>query len=170
MSALTIRAFFNGEIFTPQASSANNIKLLEPNQVYVIEPEKPRSYASHKHHFAWLNTAFLNLPEKHVGLFTNSEHLRKYALIKTGFCLVKDFPVLSMAEAERTETVARALADKYSIVVVQDKLVRVFTAQSQSVTGMGGKRFQESKSAIREYIAALIGVEPIELDRAKDYD
>ena len=50
--------------------------------------------------------------------------------------------------------------DEFSYVTIEGATVTHLTAQSQSMKAMGKKRFEESKQAILEYIADLIGVEP----------
>jgi hypothetical protein len=50
--------------------------------------------------------------------------------------------------------------DNYAIVTVQNAVVNVFTAQSQSTKAMGRKEFAESKSRVLYIAAGLIEVSP----------
>jgi hypothetical protein len=57
-------------------------------QTYKMAEQYDRSAASHAHQFAWLHDAWLSLPERYRNepWAQTSEHLRKYALIRTGYC------------------------------------------------------------------------------------
>jgi hypothetical protein len=130
-------------------------------ELYPLEESYGRSQASHGHQFAWLHEAWMSLPERFKAepWAQTSEHLRKYALIRTGYCDTTTFACGSRAEAERWAKNLRPF-DEYSIVAIEGTTVQRFTAQSQSMRAMGGKRFNASKAAILDFIAGLIGVEP----------
>ena len=92
----------------------------------------------------------------------SSEHLRKYALIKTGFCDTQTWVCGSKAEATRWAANMRP-EDEYSIVVAQGNTVLRFIAKSQKMRAMGAQEFQASKTAIMDFIAGLLDVAPAEL-------
>ena len=125
---------------------------------YMIREHAERSGESHRHHFACIREAWLNLPEQHCGLpySYSPEHLRKYALIRTGYCDTQSFVCGSKAEAERWAANIRPM-DEFSLVTVQECLVVRQTAQSQSKKAMGSHVFQESKQAVLEFLAGMIG-------------
>lgn len=125
---------------------------------YMLAPFEQRSTASHNHEFGWLHEAWLNLPEHLSGDFASSEHLRKWALIRAGYSDSQSHVCSSKAEALRLAAFLRPI-DEFSVVIVSNCVVTRFTAQSQSKRAMGAKLFQESKTAIMEVIARLIGVE-----------
>ncbi len=132
---------------------------------YRMEAIEARSWASHAHQFAWLHyDAWLNLPERYAKepWAQSSEHLRKYALISTGFCNTQTWVCGTKAEAMRWAANMRP-EDEYSIVVAQGPTVVRYTAKSQSVRAMGAKDFQASKTAILDFIAGLLGVDAAEL-------
>lgn len=131
-------------------------------QVYNLEVIEERSSASHRHYFASLHDAWLNLPEDQAERFATSEHLRKFALIKTGFADSRQMVCSSKAEAIRFAAFVRP-CDEYALVTVAGQVVTIYTAQSQSTKAMGKKRFQESKDAVLEYVSSLIGVDPRQL-------
>lgn len=86
---------------------------------------------------------------------------RKIALIATGFCQSYTLDCGANATAQRVLTALRAAEaghHGYAIGQVRGPVVTIWTPESQSVRAMGGKRFQESKSAIMDWIAAQIGV------------
>lgn len=137
-------------------------------QTYRMVEQYDRSAASHAHQFAWLHDAWLSLPEryKHEPWAQTSEHLRKFALIRTGYCDTQTFPCGTRAEAERWARNLRPM-DEYSLVLIEGTTVQRFTAQSQSHRAMGGKRFNESKAAILDFIAGLLEVAPAELAKSE---
>ena len=52
---------------------------------YLLVTHEIRSSATHNHEFAWLKDAWLNLTEELADQITTQEHLRKRALIDSGF-------------------------------------------------------------------------------------
>lgn len=133
---------------------------------YRMEVREERSVQSHNHEFAFIADAFINLPEQYrlEPWAQSPEHLRKFALIRKGFCHAETFTCASNAEALRWAPRLRA-DDEYCVVRVDGSVVHRFRAESQSRRAMGAKRFQESKQAILDYLASLIGVEPDTLQR-----
>lgn len=131
-------------------------------EVYTLVTQESRSSNSHRHYFASINSAWLNLPED-IGLqFATSEHLRKYALIKGGFYDSQSIVCASKAEAVKVASFVRP-CDEFSVVTVSEATVTRYTAQSQSMKAMGKEKFQKSKDAVLEIIAAIVGVTVKEL-------
>lgn len=167
------RARWNGETLTPTGhyglSAAR--EAMEPGDVVIVEIDHPRSQNSHRHQFAEINEAWRHLPEslQEAPWAASPETLRKHALIATGFADTYSIDCGAKATAERVRmALASAEAGKhgYAIAKVRGPLVVVWTPQSQSMRAMGGKRFQESKQAVLNWIAAQIGVDTEELRRA----
>jgi len=167
------RARWNGETLTPTGhyglSAAR--EAMEPGDVVIVEIDHPRSQNSHRHQFAEIKEAWRHLPEslQEAPWAASPETLRKHALIATGFADTYSIDCGAKATAERVRmALASAEAGKhgYAIAKVRGPLVVVWTPQSQSMRAMGGKRFQESKQAVLDWIAAQIGVETEELRRA----
>jgi hypothetical protein len=126
-------------------------------EVYNLEHREERSSASHAHYFAMLNECWQNLPDDLAERFPTSEHLRKYALIRTGYRDERSHVCSSKAEALRFAAFVRPM-DDYAIVVPSESVVTVYTAKSQSVRAMGKKEFGESKTKVLDFCANLIGV------------
>lgn len=125
-------------------------------ELYRLGVIEERSENSHRAYFAELHSAWLNLPERESERFPTSEHLRKYALIKTGFYDADAFPCASKAEALRLAAFIRP-HDEFALVVVKDATVTRYTAKSQSYKAMGRDEFQKSKTAVLDYVSSLIG-------------
>ena len=128
-------------------------------EIYPLDVDYGRSTVSHNHEFAFVKTAWDNLPEHYsAALFAQSPtHLRRYALIMTGWCDTSTQVCASNAEAMRTAAFIRPM-DEYSVVVVNGVTVNRMVAKSQSRKAMGGKVFQQSKQAVMDYLEDLIGV------------
>lgn len=133
---------------------------------YMMVPHYQRSQASHNHEFGWLNEAWMSLPEAMADDFPTAEHLRKYALIKAGYCDSHTITCASKAEALRVAAFIKPI-DEFAIVAVTAATVTRYTAKSQSRKAMGAKDFQLSKEAIMDVVAKLIGVETKELAEAE---
>jgi hypothetical protein len=133
---------------------------------YKMEITEERSTASHSHFFAALNEAWANLPESQADRFPTSEHLRKWALIRAGYSDQRQIVCASKAEALRMRAFIAPI-DEYAIVTVNEAVVTVFTAKSQSYKAMGRREFNDSKSKVLDIVAELIGVTSRELEKAE---
>lgn len=156
---------WDGEAFAPLPRFAKHAdKEFVIGQNYRLEVQEERSAISHRHYFASLHEAWLNLPEVHAERFATEEHLRKYALIKAGYRDERSIVCASKAEAQRVAAFIRPM-DEYAIVTVHDATVIVYTAKSQSSKAMGKQAFQESKQAVLDIVSQLIGVPQTTLER-----
>lgn len=126
---------------------------------YPLVVEEGRSKKSHDHFFAHVEELWRTLPEGMADQFPSSEHLRKFALIRAGYCDQRSIVCSSAAEAARVAAFIRPM-DEYSIVVVRGATVMQYTAHSQSKKAMGAKVFQQSKDAVFAVIAEKLGVAP----------
>jgi hypothetical protein len=131
---------------------------------YVVEIKEIRSGASHRHFFACVREAWANLPEAIALRHPSPEHLRKHALVKTGFADERVIVCSSNIEATKLAAYIRAL-DDYAVISVNDNVVSSWTAKSQSQTAMDKDQFNESKRAVLDYLATLLRVASSELSR-----
>ena len=125
---------------------------------YLMVEQRDRSANSHRHYFANLYDLWQNLPEIYADVpwAQTSEHLRKYALIKTGHGLGTAFACSSKAEALRLAAFLRPV-NEFAVVSVKEASVYLTVAASQSMKAMGGPEFQKSKTDVLEFIEDLIG-------------
>lgn len=126
-------------------------------EVYQLEEIHDRSQNSHRHYFAELHNLWMNIPEGQAERWPSSEHLRKWALIQTGYRDERSIACASKAEAQRVAAFIKPM-DDYAVVVVREAVVIVMTAKSQSVKAMGAKDFQASKTAVLELLSSIVGV------------
>lgn len=131
---------------------------LEVGAVHGWQIAENRSSESHRHFFAVVNEAWRNLPEDLADDFPSPEHLRKWALIKAGFCSETRIVCANNSEAMTLATKAKSL-DKYSVVAIDEKAVTIWTADSQRRDAMGRKTFQEAKERALHIISNLLGVD-----------
>lgn len=152
---------WNGEAFKPL--NPNQAKLADRDYVvgerYRMAPLADRSMQSHNHYFACIAEAWQNLPEEHAQRLPTVEHLRKWALIKAGYCDERTFVCASKAEAQRLAIFVKPM-DDYALIMVREATVIQYTAKSQSMRAMGKKEFQESKDKVLDVIAEMIGTTP----------
>jgi hypothetical protein len=137
-------------------------------QHYIIAPvENDHSSASRRHYFACLDDIWMSLPDGYAERFPTMTHMRKHALIECGYANSRQYVAKSKAEALR---VLSFMGSKiYSIVAVKKNVITEWTARSQAKEAMDAKMFQESKTAVLDYCAGLIGVASESLTKAEEY-
>jgi hypothetical protein len=144
---------------------------LDEGELVTVQIERGRSGPSHRHQFAWVRTAWENLPESLMfeDWARNEETLRKRALIECGFFhqVIVDCHEKNVAKAV-AEAIRAAKEDAYGYAVcsVREGVAVVRWAESQKIKAMGRDKFQASKAAILEWVAGKLGVPPEELRRA----
>lgn len=141
---------------------------LDPGETVLVTIERGRSMNSHRHQFAWVKDAWANIPESLQGMpwAETPETLRKHALIATGYHQIYTIDCGGNAPAARVKAaLVSAETGKYGYAIgqISGPVVTIWTPRSQSVRAMGGKVFQESKTAILDWIADKIGVDPKQL-------
>jgi hypothetical protein len=135
---------------------------------YCLVQHEDRSSVSHRHYFACLRAAWENLPEQAADRFPSPEHLRAYALIKSGWRLERTHVAATKAEALRLAAFIQPI-DDFAIVATSGLTVTVWTAKSQSTRAMNKQDFQRSKEDVLAVLADLIGTSKEALtERAKE--
>ena len=166
---IPLRYMGEGEFKTTNGYHARAAdKTLVVGEVQTWEHVEARSPESHRHFFAAVHEAWLNLPDTISGEFPDDVSLRKFALIKAGYCTVKK--IVCQTEGQAIELTAFMLEiDSYLVCEVTGNVATVYRAQSQSLRAMGKKVFQESKQAVLEILSEMIGTEITELS-AKSHE
>ena len=155
---------WDGEVMRPANSWAKRAdRAYVVGEKYRLSEEHERSASSHRHYFGAIAEAHSNLPENLAEQFLTEEHLRKWALIKANYADERSIVCSTKAEAQRVAAFIKPM-DAYAVVVAKEAVVKVFTAKSQSTKAMGKKEFQESKTAVLEIIAGMVGVTPVALE------
>ena len=161
MTAMPIKFHWDGDAMVPDGKywARQADEQFVVGQRYRLVEENERSNASHAHEFAFLTEAWNNLPDELYAQYPNSEVLRKHGLIAKGFCTMVQHVCKSEAEARRLAAILKPY-DAYAVVVARGTVVTVYTAVSQSRRAMGAAQFQQSKSALMEFVGDLLGVDP----------
>lgn len=132
---------------------------------YWLDEVSERSWISHRHEFAFIHNGWENLNDELTDKFPSPGHLRKAALIATGWHRETIIDAGNAAAAQRVAAYARG-EDEFAQVVVRGQTVIVRKARSQRMQGrdrMDKAEFQKSKDDILGWISTLIGVSPEQL-------
>lgn len=147
-------------------------RCLRPTQITCVvgdvkawQAVEHRSSETHRHFFAVVNEAWKNLPEELADDFPNPETLRKWALIKAGFCSETRIVCANNSEAMTLAAKAKAM-DKFSLIAIDGKAVTIWTADSQRRDAMGRQQFQEAKERAIDIISTLLGTDAATLKEA----
>lgn len=124
-------------------------------EIITVEEVQERSLKSHAHYFASITEAWRTLPETIADDFPNAESLRKWALIRAGYCTETKMAFRTNADAV-TAAALFGKTDGYAICQVTDRLLTVWQAESQSMKAMRKVRFNQSKEAVLRVISELI--------------
>ena len=158
---------WNGSAMTPVKPLAA-VKAYTPGQRYWLEEVSERSWISHRHEFAFVHAAWENLDDALTEKFPSPGHLRKAALIATGWYREMIIEAGNAAAALRVAAYAKG-RDEFAHVVTRGPTVIVRWARSQRMHGrdrMDKTEFQKSKDDILGWISNLIGVDPEQLKGA----
>lgn len=141
------------------------------DEQFVVDEEYPlavleaRSRASHNFYFATIHEAWVNLPEAIAPQFPNDETLRAWALVKTGYCTEKNF-VCETAGHARSLAMNLRSRSPLAVIVLKGNVVQVYDPMSQSAAAMGKEVFEQSKTAVLDYIAGMIEAKVADLKKA----
>ena len=158
---------WNGSVMVPTKLLAA-VKTYTPGERYWLEEVSDRSWISHRHEFAWVHAAWENLDDTLTEKFPSPGHLRKAALIATGWFREVIIDAGNAAAALRVAAYARG-EDDFAHVTTRGQTVIVRKARSQRMHGrdrMDKSEFERSKADILGWLSNLIGVEPEQLKGA----
>jgi hypothetical protein len=146
--------------FTPRRGFEKHVEVAYADgETVVLVPLESRSQVSHSHYFAVLNELWANLPHEIADQFPTSEHLRKRALIMTGWRDETSLVLPSKAEALKVAAWSRQLLDEHAVISVSGTTVVRLVAKSQSLRAMGKADFTKSKADVLGWIEDLIGID-----------
>lgn len=131
-------------------------KQYHPGQRVVLIEHKERSGKSHRHWFSCLKEAHDNLPERWAIEFPTVEKLRKYVLIRVGWCNHTAYACDTERDAT---TLMRALKsiDEFALVKREGSVVNYFVAKSQSEEEMNAEEFARVKDRALDFLAQMLG-------------
>lgn len=152
---------WNGEAMIPAKPTLAD-KTYVIGQRYWLEEMTERSLISHRHEFAFVMNGWENLNDALTEKFPSPGHLRKAALIATGWHRETIIDAGNKAAALRVAAYAKG-EDEFAHVVARGQTVIVRKARSQRMQGrdrMDKAEFQKSKDDILGWISRLLNVEP----------
>lgn len=161
MSLTPVTFIWQGGAMRPVVDSIILDQYEEGRKYRLVEYE-PRSRESHSHYFAVIGDAWRNLPDDLADQIPSAEHLRKWCLIRTGYCIQRHINFTTDEDAKAAAGVIRTM-DDFAVVAVRESTVSIYTAESQSTAAMGKDRFQASKQAVLDKIAEILGVPSADL-------
>lgn len=146
---------------------------LEVGKVYPFDIANMESEKSRDHFFASIKEIWATLPDHIMRAYPSPDHLRKQCLIRTGYCTMQVFKCDTENDALKAVQFIKSI-DKFVACSIEKKVdglgeIYVLTAlhaETQKRNSMGGKRFQESKQAVLDYLAEMLGCTADEIRRA----
>jgi len=139
-------------------------KQFELGKVYRLEVIEERSGSAHRRYFAAVREAWMQLPEAKAETYPTPDHLRRWALIKTGYHDERAIACGSEAEAVKVASFIKPM-DSFAVVTLKGDVVKVYTAKSQSMRRMDKDTFQKSSQAVLDCLSEVIGVKRSELEK-----
>ncbi len=146
MTPTVITYQWNGEAMVPIRRFHNHCAAtFKPGELYFFEAQQPRRESSHRHYFAALDEAWPSLPHEYdlEPWAQSREHLRHYALIRTGWFNATVHQCASNAEAVRWSAIMRPNKPFAIVTAVRSTVVEQH-AVSQQRAAMGSNDFMLS--------------------------
>ncbi len=159
MTTTALSCQWDGEGFRPAKRHDNwcgaNLII---GQIYDLTLIEQRSAKQHARYFALVNEYFHTLPESRAADFPSAEHLRKHALIRTGYCQERKIVCADDRQALEMALLAKDL-DSYCIAAPVGRVCTVWTAETQNMRAMDKARFKASSDAVLTWIETeLLGL------------
>jgi len=120
--------------------------------------------AARRRYFAIIREAWNNLREPWAAQFPSPEHLRKYCLIKAGWCDTTMVAVGSKSGAIAVAAMVHRL-DDHAIAVPEGTVVTVYKARSQTRRAQRKAQFMETAQAVYRILEEMLGVSTEDLAR-----
>ena len=168
MTSAVILFNWDGEHMVPARGHAKRCdEKFTVGELYRMEVSEERSHRSHRHYFAAVHEGWMNLPEHLAERFPSPDHLRKYCLIKEGFCQSRELAFDRVTSAQAGAMALREM-DPYAVILLRGATAIVYRAKSQNLKSMNKAEFQKSKDAVLGKISEMLGVTVEDLkERAK---
>ncbi len=112
--------------------------------------DKPRSMPHHRRFFAVIDAAFPQWPEGADFQPTDSEQLRAYLLVKTGYY------TLTVIDPQCPDTLNVLRSSAYTFVLTKNDRIEIYTPKS--IAKMGQREFAPVADAVDAAIEKYVGV------------
>jgi hypothetical protein len=124
----------------------------------VLSDPADHSDPARRRYFAIMREAWENLPDHWRTLLPTSEHLRKHALCRVGWCETTVATCGSNKAAIEVAALARKL-DTYAVVDIRGSVVTVSTARSQAKRSQPKKPFLECADKVYMVLSEMLGTD-----------
>lgn len=158
MSRVILAMVWDGEKFTPKKPFDRIAReRYASGAIVTLEEFEERNMTRHNGQFASLGELWRELPSSILSQSwaATPEHLRKFALIATGYHNAQIYTCGTRAEALRWAHNLRSM-DEFSVVNVDGTIITVLTAKSQSLRAMKARDFYKSKHDVIEWVENLM--------------
>lgn len=157
MSSAPIRWTWTGEAMVPRPAFMDECqKRFKLGGTYLLKDKEERSEKSERHFFAQIREAWVNLPEDMAEKIPSADHLRKWALILSGYRDERTIVAATPKDAMHLSAFAKSY-DEYAVVTVDECVVTIYTAKSQDRWNMSKAEFQQSKDDVLRVLAERLG-------------
>lgn len=143
--------------------------------IYVVEADRPEHIAANKAYHAEIRTLWSNLPETLDVHYPKPEHLRKRALIKTGYYTANYVTLETEEEARVVQSIMKPL-DEFSVVIRRNNVVRVYRPRSQRLrreeddaVRMDADELKQSRKDVLDFCRALVSVSAADARKQLDF-
>ena len=109
-----------------------------------------------RRYFAIVHESYDNLPAKWSKRFPSVEHLRKWALIKAGWC-----DVVQVVAGSTVRQIADAMRklDRFAVISVNGEIITIFTAKSQTRKNQPKAQFMETAQKVYNILSDMLGTD-----------
>ncbi len=158
-------AIWDGEAFRPEDRFQWQCQQdYVVGEKYQFEALPMRSIASHNHFMAAVDDVWKNLREDESKRFPSPTHLRRWALVETGYCTEK-ITVYDTAKDARQAAAGIRARDPYVVMQVKGNILYEWEPLSQKILQMDPVTFQKSKTDVLDLLASMIGVRQKQLGK-----
>lgn len=173
---MLLRARFDGEAFRPLDKFMPEVRrTYATGSLVVIDADYPENMAANRAYHAEIRALWQNLPETLDVHYPRPDHLRKRALIKTGYYTANSVALKTAEEARVVAGIMKPL-DEFSVVIVRDNVIRIFRPRSQRLrhndedaVKMDADELRQSRKDVLEFCRKIVGVNAAEARRHLDF-
>lgn len=163
-----VRCVFRDGAFWPLESggwAARARRFYGEGVEYLMEESPTPSTKTRSHFHATLAEVFKNLPAELAEQYPSIEHLRKRALIETGFCTHTVAVLDNVGQAVRVAGFLKNGTGAFNLVVRRDATVTLYVPLSERDIAKDKARYQDMKDKVLGWAAGLIGVKVDDLKK-----
>lgn len=109
-----------------------------------------------RRYFAIISECFDSLPDDLAERFKSKEHLRKWCLVKAGWC---EMQTIAVGKTVRQVAEMMRKLDPHAVIAVNGEVITVFTAKSQSRKNQPKPQFMETAEKVYDILSKMLGTD-----------